>query len=209
MFLVIILITACQKEDNIAPELTLEGGDTVTTILNDDFEDPGFQAIDNIEGNISNRVVIDTDLNVDKVGYYEVSYTVIDNAGNQSPVKIRVIKVKNQAEKWSGVYDAKDETVYPGNDTIDFSVSLRIDSLLNYRVYLDRFYKDLQTDIFFDIYPDFEDLVIPYQEIAMDTASYYVQGNGTYTDTTFTMNYTINLPDGAELHQLNLLKQDE
>ncbi|MCF8304529.1 MAG: DUF5011 domain-containing protein [Bacteroidales bacterium] len=202
-----LVIAGCQKEDKVEPELTLKGKDTVTTVLNQEFEDPGFKAIDNLEGNITSRVLVQSNVNVDKVGFYEITYTVTDNSGNQSPDRVRVVKVINQANKWENGYEANDEKLYPDPSNSGYNLNLRIDSFQNYRVHLDRFYKDVNTDIFFDIYTEFEDLIIPYQEISMDTVSYWVQGNGVYTDTSFTINYTVNLLDGSELHRVELIKK--
>lgn len=64
------------------PVLTLEGKSFVSVYAGNEFDDPGYTATDNCDGDITDRVVISGDLNTQKPGIYTVVYTVADSFGN-------------------------------------------------------------------------------------------------------------------------------
>lgn len=63
------------------PKIT--GAESIVIKLNSQF-DPykGVKAIDDIEGNISNRVKIEGTVNVQEIGEYLLTYSVSDKDGN-------------------------------------------------------------------------------------------------------------------------------
>lgn len=80
--------------DTIEPTLTLEG-DTVTLYVGDEYNDPGYKAVDNYDGDITSSVKVDTDFNNKIAGNYTLTYSVSDSSGN-SISKTRNIIVKNK-----------------------------------------------------------------------------------------------------------------
>lgn len=82
--------------DITAPELTLKGGATMYLVLGKTFTDPGVTAIDDAEGDISNKVVVNSNLDSSKEGTYTIEYTVTDNYGNTAQVTRQVIVSKAQ-----------------------------------------------------------------------------------------------------------------
>ncbi|MBT5380111.1 MAG: DUF5011 domain-containing protein [Opitutae bacterium] len=60
------------------------------------FTDPGVQAADNVDGDLSTRVIVGGDT-VDpyKPGIYKITYNVVDSAGNRSPQIIRTVVVQD------------------------------------------------------------------------------------------------------------------
>lgn len=66
----------------IAPKITLLGADPISLEIGDDFIDPGAEAYDNLDGNLTSSIISETDLDVLAVGAYTVTYTVIDSDGN-------------------------------------------------------------------------------------------------------------------------------
>ena len=68
--------------DPIPPVLTLEGEEVIKLTKGDKYEEPGYSAEDNCDGNITDRVVVSGELNADKVGDYELTYTVKDSYDN-------------------------------------------------------------------------------------------------------------------------------
>ena len=60
------------------------------------FTDPGVQAADNVDGDLSTRVIVGGDT-VDpyKPGIYKITYDVVDSAGNRSPQIIRTVVVQD------------------------------------------------------------------------------------------------------------------
>ncbi len=77
--------------DVIAPVLTLQGSETVTVGFGSDYLDAGATAVDNVDGNISDRIVVDSPVDTSRAGSYAVSYTVADLAGNSASITRTVV----------------------------------------------------------------------------------------------------------------------
>ncbi|MFC4618680.1 immune inhibitor A domain-containing protein [Camelliibacillus cellulosilyticus] len=81
--------------DQDAPTITLKGDNPLTLKVGQKYKEPGYQATDNVDGNLTKAVKVDTSkLNVKKVGKYTVTYTVSDKSGNQAIAKRTVNVVK-------------------------------------------------------------------------------------------------------------------
>ena len=70
--------------DPIAPTLTLSGGESLVVMKGSAYEDPGFTAQDNCDGDITDRVTVTGQVDTSKVGTYELTYTVTDSYGNEA-----------------------------------------------------------------------------------------------------------------------------
>jgi hypothetical protein len=68
--------------DTTPPTMELFGENPLTITVGETYDDPGVHASDDVDGNITDRVHKQIDVNTDVAGTYEVSYTVTDNAGN-------------------------------------------------------------------------------------------------------------------------------
>jgi hypothetical protein len=88
--------------DAIPPQLTLNGESTLEIPANSAFQDPGATAIDNVDGDISARVVVGGNLNPSRVGTYTVTYTVTDTAGNAATPISRTVRVAPAAGTGGG-----------------------------------------------------------------------------------------------------------
>lgn len=88
--------------DNIKPVITLKGS-TVTINYKEKFKDPGYKAVDNYDGDITDKVEVVGNVDSSKLGTYELSYIVSDSSSNQVIVK-RKVKV---ADKSSPVISLK------------------------------------------------------------------------------------------------------
>ena len=80
------------RTDNVKPVITLKGNSTVNVRLGDKYVDAGATALDNIDGNITSKIITKSNVNTLKIGTYTVSYTVSDKAGNVD-TKTRTVKV--------------------------------------------------------------------------------------------------------------------
>lgn len=81
-------------EDITRPDIILTG-DSVIMYTTDDYVDPGYKAVDDIDGDITNKVEVISDINNKTPGTYTVTYRVSDKAGNTTEVTRKVIvKVK-------------------------------------------------------------------------------------------------------------------
>lgn len=83
-------------KDTIPPNLTLLGENVIFLAINENFVDPGCYAIDNCDGDITNKINIETNLNINEIGLYEIKYTVRDHYNN---LTTRIRKVVVQKEK--------------------------------------------------------------------------------------------------------------
>ncbi len=81
--------------DITAPVLTLQGKDTVYISKGGSYEEPGYTAIDDAEGDISDKVQVSGVYDLTTPGDYTITYTVTDNYGNTATATrtIRVTKV--------------------------------------------------------------------------------------------------------------------
>jgi hypothetical protein len=69
--------------DTTAPVINLNGANPQTIIIGNSYTELGATASDNVDGVITSRIIIDSsNVNVNLVGSYVVSYSVSDNAGN-------------------------------------------------------------------------------------------------------------------------------
>lgn len=76
--------------DTIAPEIILIGED-ITINENDEYFEPGYQAIDNIDGDITYKVEVSSNVDNKVSGTYTITYSVSDSAGNETQVTRNVI----------------------------------------------------------------------------------------------------------------------
>ena len=75
------------------PVITLIGSIEITLLINDNYVEQGYSALDNIDGVITNKVVITSNLNILLEGIYDISYDVTDNLGNKAITLVRKITV--------------------------------------------------------------------------------------------------------------------
>lgn len=78
--------------DTTPPELTLEGGEALELTAGVPYEEPGFTATDDRDGDLTAQVVVDGQVNCYHAGDYEITYTVTDAYGNTTAAT-RTVKV--------------------------------------------------------------------------------------------------------------------
>lgn len=79
--------------DQTAPELTLTGDNPLIVEVGSTYDEPGATAEDDLEGNISEDIEISGEVNVNKVGTYEINYNVSDRVGNKASQILRQVHV--------------------------------------------------------------------------------------------------------------------
>lgn len=73
--------------DTTAPDIQLNGTQTMRVFENTTFEEPGYQAMDNYDGDVSAQVSVDTSqLDMKKQGSYTITYQVNDASGNSAEI---------------------------------------------------------------------------------------------------------------------------
>lgn len=88
-------------KDMTPPELTLLGDGTIELTIGYSFEEPGYTATDNCDGDLTAQVQITSDVNIYLPGTYTVTYTVSDASGNTA-VKTRTVVMCDIQAKVSG-----------------------------------------------------------------------------------------------------------
>lgn len=81
--------------DKKAPAITLKGKEKITLTLGSTYEEPGYEAMDEYDGDLSKKVKVEGSVNTNKVGEYILTYKVSDQSKNQTQVK-RIVVVKSK-----------------------------------------------------------------------------------------------------------------
>ena len=86
--------------DDIVPELKLKGEKNITVYQNREYDDPGYSAIDNYDGDITDKVSVEGKVDVGNLGEYTLNYVVKDSSGNETTVKriVKVVKLEKTLE---------------------------------------------------------------------------------------------------------------
>lgn len=77
-------------EDTIPPVINILGGHSITHEINTSWNDPGYSCIDDTDNTCT--VNYTSNLDISKIGDYEITYTAIDSANNQSSI-VRFVSV--------------------------------------------------------------------------------------------------------------------
>ncbi len=78
--------------DTVPPELVLNGSRRVSVQVGSAFADPGAVALDSFEGDLSDFIRIEGDVDTASIGAYLLQYRVSDSSGNQAEA-FRVVRV--------------------------------------------------------------------------------------------------------------------
>ena len=81
------------REDKTKPEITLKGSTTIYLNIGVTYQEPGYTAKDNCDGDLTDKVVVSGNVGTN-VGTYKLTYKVSDNNNNESEVS-RTIIVRN------------------------------------------------------------------------------------------------------------------
>ena len=79
-------------EDTTAPVITLSGGSSMSIPFGSVYSEPGYSASDDIDGDVSNYVVIDGTVDTQNPGEQQITYRITDMAGNLA-TSIRTVHV--------------------------------------------------------------------------------------------------------------------
>ena len=68
--------------DTTKPLITLQGADEILLEVGDSFTEPGYTAIDNYDGIITNNVIVANSVDTTTPGQYIITYNLVDSQGN-------------------------------------------------------------------------------------------------------------------------------
>lgn len=77
--------------DTTLPKIELKGNSSINLYVGDKYNEPGFIATDNYDGDITKNVEVKNNINTKKSGTYEITYSVIDSSNNKFEVKRKII----------------------------------------------------------------------------------------------------------------------
>ena len=183
-----LLLASCSENDDVPPVLTMNGQDTLFHVLNAAYNDPGATAIDDTEGNISDKIYVDNQVDINRVGEYTVNYRVVDESGNEAPTLTRVVYVYNQGVDYYGDYFAEDVEVYPGQTFCNYPSYSWGDSIQNFRSVFLEFACSSKRTVYADVIDTL--IILPFQLIQDSVFSMSIQGAGTINDTMVALEYT-------------------
>lgn len=78
-------------EDDIKPNITLTGNRVIYLEEGESYQELGYQAVDNNDGDLTKKVKIKNKVNTNKVGNYNIVYKVQDKAGNKEKVTRTIV----------------------------------------------------------------------------------------------------------------------
>ena len=94
--------------DMVLPEIQLEGGEDYVITLGTRYEEPGFTATDNVDGDVTAMVRVEGEVDWLTAGVYPITYTVSDSCENTTVV---TRNVEVAAQEWT-------DTVYPDGKVV-------------------------------------------------------------------------------------------
>ena len=95
--------------DFVPPVLSLKGDKNQYIKLGTEYIEAGFSATDNIEGDMSSKVVISGGVDTSKIGLYKITYKVTDASGNSATASRDIYVYEKQVES---------NPVNPGNKVV-------------------------------------------------------------------------------------------
>lgn len=79
--------------DREKPVITLLGDSQISLVQGSDYTDPGVTAIDNLDGELTDRIEVEGKVDTSRPGQYTLRYSVADRAGNEAEEVVRTVNV--------------------------------------------------------------------------------------------------------------------
>ena len=98
--------------DDVPPVITLNGNATMTVYLNDTYKEKGAKAEDEKDGDLTDKISIEGDVDTSKTGKYTITYKVKDKSGNEA-IKKRTVTVAKKKVVTSSAVKAQDGSSGP------------------------------------------------------------------------------------------------
>lgn len=95
--------------DKTGPEIKLKGGNEIHWRLGKEFKDPGYTAVDDVDGDVTANVTVEGNVDTNTEGSYTLTYKVKDSSGNETTVER---KVTVEQKKEPVVTDPADKVIY-------------------------------------------------------------------------------------------------
>lgn len=110
-------------KDKTDPVITLKGESIVNLKLYQSYKDEGYIAIDNTDGNITNKVKVTSNLNNKIPGVYKITYTVSDSSGNIRTIN-RIVNVQIKGSRYIVISIKKQKLWFYKNNKLFLETSI-------------------------------------------------------------------------------------
>ena len=111
------IIRKVKVVDKNKPSIELNGEKEITIYKGSEYKEPGFKANDDYDGDITSKVKVDSNVDINKIGDYKIIYSIKDSSGNENSVE-RIIKVIEKKEEPKTVMGGK----YIGKTSKGFTI---------------------------------------------------------------------------------------
>lgn len=95
--------------DATKPSIKLKGNLLEVVPLDSTYIEKGYEALDDIDGDLTDKVIVENHVDTKKEGLYEVIYSVTDSSGNETVVK-RLVRVQDRILVYQDKYDKTSNT---------------------------------------------------------------------------------------------------
>tara|TARA_R110002111_G_scaffold296_1_gene2761 strand:- start:15459 stop:20003 length:4545 start_codon:yes stop_codon:yes gene_type:complete len=174
--------------DETAPIITLLGNNPLNLNVGDTYQELGAIATDNIEGDLSENIIIDASgVDTSILGSYSITYNVSDNAGNTATEVTRIVNVQSCVSDYLGVIENLEELQdyneinieLPDNYLVQtFTVPEDITEVDGIQVNMK---PSIHSDFVFtlDLYEGIAEAIVPVNPVASTHAIYFNSDDGT------------------------------
>lgn len=119
------------SNDKVIPTISLKGDYKVTVNQGDNYTDQGATAMDDVDGNISNRIVKSGAVNTTTAGDYEILFNVRDSSQNKAITITRLVTVIAQNAETVVVHEDAEDGNTNGWSTYASTVGSTITNVLD------------------------------------------------------------------------------
>lgn len=94
--------------DTTAPIIKLNGKSELTLYMGNKYNEPGFVATDNHDGDVTQNVTVDGAVDTSKEGNYTINYKVTDTSGNETITQRKIVVKQAQTQTSQIAYSDKE-----------------------------------------------------------------------------------------------------
>lgn len=90
-------------KDDVPPIISLKGSKSINVKVGNSYKEEGYEATDNHDGNITEKVKVTNNVNYNKAGTYEIIYEVEDSFQNKTVEKRTIHVAANEENNSNGI----------------------------------------------------------------------------------------------------------
>jgi len=109
-------LTACFKQDNTPPNISLLGSSELFLPIGTTYTEPGFEADDDKDGDIKRLVQVTGLPNMQRAAKYIIQYNVTDASGNKAVTQERIVNVYHVNTYIIGTYNTTSQCITGTNN---------------------------------------------------------------------------------------------